>query len=311
MLRWWPAVLVAAGMVGIGFRAPAGAGQEPPKPALERKDLDKHIYDTVREVVNTGAVLYNNRDTGGCYRLFQGALMAIQPLLDHYPDLQKIIAAKQAEAERTPLVRDRAFVLREALLAIREKIKPGGDKKPAEKKEEKKPAGPDTVKGGGKRSGGSEAAKGESKKLEGGTLWERLGGEANVKKVVDDFVALVGNDARVNVTRNGKFALDEAKVVALKTRLVELISEASGGPLKYTGKSMKEVHKGMGITDAEFDATLEDLKKALEKNGAKPADVQAALAAAEATRKDIVEGKQSGDKPDEKGKDEEKKDKGQ
>ena len=47
--------------------------------------------------------------------------------------------------------------------------------------------------------------------------------------------------------------------------LVNQICQASGGPCKYTGKTMKEAHKGMGITDADFGALVEDLVKALDK----------------------------------------------
>jgi hemoglobin len=52
---------------------------------------------------------------------------------------------------------------------------------------------------------------------------------------------------------------------------------------------MKSAHKGMKITDAEFDAFAEHLKKALEKNGAAPDDVKTVMGVAESTRKDIVE----------------------
>ena len=55
--------------------------------------------------------------------------------------------------------------------------------------------------------------------------------------------------------------------------LSEQIGEACGAPaVKYTGKDMKTAHKGMGITTHEFDALVEDLSKALDKAGAKPAD---------------------------------------
>src|SRR5207244_8827494 len=121
------------------------------------------------------------------------------------------------------------------------------------------------------------------------TRWDRLGGEAKVQKVVDDFVALAAKDAKVNFDRSGKFKLDAAAIDQLKKHLVAFVSQATGGPLKYTGKSMKEAHKGMGITNAEFDAAAADLKKALEKNGAKPADIQAVLQAVEGTRTAIVE----------------------
>src|SRR5262249_7890975 len=106
-------------------------------------------------------------------------------------------------------------------------------------------------------------------KLNPNNLWKRLGGGEKNNKVVDDFVAAIAKDDKVNVTRNGKYKLDDDKVAALKKSLVAFMSAATGGPTKYEGKSMKEVHKDMGITDAEFDAAAKHLKDALEKNGAK------------------------------------------
>src|SRR5439155_13081318 len=88
--------------------------------------------------------------------------------------------------------------------------------------------------------------------------------------------------------RGGKYKPTDAQVADLKQKLVEFVSQATGGPLKYTGKDMKEVHKGMGITNAQFDAAAADLKQALDKNGAAPADRDAVLDAVGATRKDMV-----------------------
>src|SRR5207248_8917254 len=80
-------------------------------------------------------------------------------------------------------------------------------------------------------------------------LWDKLGGEANVRKVVDDFVDLAADDKDVNFFRTpeAKATVTPAKVKALKDGLVNFISVATGGPLKYTGGSMKDVHKGMKI----------------------------------------------------------------
>jgi hemoglobin len=92
----------------------------------------------------------------------------------------------------------------------------------------------------------------------------------------------------VDITRGGKIKLTDDQVVALKKHLVAFVSQASGGPLKYTGKSMKEVHKDMAITDDEFTASVDDLVKALEKNGVKEEEIKAVRDAVEGTRKDIV-----------------------
>jgi len=96
------------------------------------------------------------------------------------------------------------------------------------------------------------------------TLYSRLGGKKAITAVVDQFVTNCATDTRIN-----KFFADTAKdknrLAKFKTNLVNQICQASGGPCKYMGKSMKEAHKGMGITDADFNALVDDLVKALDK----------------------------------------------
>jgi len=97
------------------------------------------------------------------------------------------------------------------------------------------------------------------------SLYNQLGGKKGIKKVVDDFVGNVAADNRIN-----KFFADTAKdpkrLAAFKGKLVDHICQASGGPCKYTGKDMKTAHRGMGISDADFNALVEDLVKALDAN---------------------------------------------
>ncbi len=121
------------------------------------------------------------------------------------------------------------------------------------------------------------------------TLWERLGGEEGVGKVVDEFVNAAAKDPKVNFFRDPTHVASKEEVAELKKSLVAFVSSATFGPIKYTGKSMKEAHKGMKITDEEFNAAKEDLKAALEKNGVKGEDEKAVLDTVEGTRKDIVE----------------------
>lgn len=91
------------------------------------------------------------------------------------------------------------------------------------------------------------------------SLYERLGGKDAITAVVDDFVGNVAADKRIN----GYFA--KANIPNLKRNLVDQICQAAGGPCTYTGKDMKTAHKGMGITDADFNALVEDLQKTLNK----------------------------------------------
>jgi hemoglobin len=90
-------------------------------------------------------------------------------------------------------------------------------------------------------------------------LYDRLGGKPAITAVVDDFVANVAADTRIN----GFFA--KTDIPRLKTLLVEQICAGSGGPCTYTGRDMKTTHAGMGVTDAHFGALVEDLVKTLDK----------------------------------------------
>lgn len=96
------------------------------------------------------------------------------------------------------------------------------------------------------------------------SLYDRLGGKAAIVAVVDDFVANVAADTRIN-----KFfaqtAADTVRLAAFKSKLVDQICEAAGGPCKYTGRDMKTAHAGMGVSNADFNALVDDLTKTLTK----------------------------------------------
>jgi hemoglobin len=98
----------------------------------------------------------------------------------------------------------------------------------------------------------------------GKSLYDRLGGRTAIVAVVDQFVTNVARDKRINTFFKAT-ASDTMRLAKFKTNLVNLICQGSGGPCKYTGKTMKAAHKGMGITDANFNALVEDLVAALDK----------------------------------------------
>lgn len=96
------------------------------------------------------------------------------------------------------------------------------------------------------------------------SLYERLGGKAAITAVVDEFVGRVAADKRINA-QFAATASDAERLKRFKAHLVDQICEASGGPCKYTGKSMKAAHMGMGVTGGDFAALVEDLVGALDK----------------------------------------------
>lgn len=127
------------------------------------------------------------------------------------------------------------------------------------------------------------------------TLYERLritddnrvplGGRAALALIVDDFVANVVADNRINARFK---ALQPAAVARLKTNLTDQLCQVAGGPCSYLGREMKDAHKGMKITEAEWNAAVEDLVKALDKRKVPELEKVELLALIAPVKKDIV-----------------------
>jgi len=96
-------------------------------------------------------------------------------------------------------------------------------------------------------------------------LYERLGGVDAIALVVDDFVNNLAANPVINGNAAVKTALGKVSVPGLKFKLIAQISDASGGPYKYFGRTMKEAHTGMKITEKEWDETVKLLKGSLDK----------------------------------------------
>ena len=119
------------------------------------------------------------------------------------------------------------------------------------------------------------------------SLYDRLGGKTAIVAVVDEFVGRVAADKRINAFFAAT-AADAKRLASFKGKLVDQICEASGGPCKYTGKSMKAAHAGMGVKGADFDALVEDLVGALDKFKVAAADKNTLLGVLGPMKSDIV-----------------------
>jgi hemoglobin len=114
------------------------------------------------------------------------------------------------------------------------------------------------------------------------SLYDRLGGKEAITVVIDDFVANVAADKRINA----RFA--KTDIPHLKQMLVDQVCQATGGPCTYTGKSMRDAHKGMKITEAEFNALVEDLTLSLDKHNVGAREKSELLTALGGMKGDIV-----------------------
>ncbi|MEO7297853.1 MAG: group 1 truncated hemoglobin [Verrucomicrobiota bacterium] len=167
--------------------------------------------------------------------------------------------------------------------------------------------------GSGEGAGEKNSKKAKAEKSGDGTnsaaqvegklsLFDRLGGQAGIEKIVEDFVPRALQDPRVNWQRKGVkrggFSLNRAdsvswnatpeKVALLEKHFVQFFALATGGPVHYEGKEMKSAHAEMHISNPEFDAAVGDLKASLDKLQIPNKEQKELLSVAESTRPLIV-----------------------
>lgn len=101
-------------------------------------------------------------------------------------------------------------------------------------------------------------------KNENASLYDRLGGEDGISKIVDDLVDL----HMVNPGLSKRFLPYKGTkgLEAVKQHNKDFFSNGTGGPTKYTGRDMVTAHTGLNISYKEFVLTVDDLMLALDKS---------------------------------------------
>ena len=120
------------------------------------------------------------------------------------------------------------------------------------------------------------------------SLYERLGGAYSIATVVDDFIERL----LVNATLNANPAIREARArvpqAGLKFHVTALVCEVTGGPCKYTGRTMKDAHEKLNISQREWDAMVAEFKATLKKFNVPQPEQQELIAIVGSTKNDIV-----------------------
>lgn len=118
------------------------------------------------------------------------------------------------------------------------------------------------------------------------SLYTRLGGYDAIALVVDDFITRLATDKRFERFFTG-FSDDSKK--RLRQHILDQFCAAAGGPCVYTGREMRTSHKGLGITEADWDAAAKHLVEALDKYKVPETEKNELLAFVVTQKKDIVE----------------------
>ena len=119
-------------------------------------------------------------------------------------------------------------------------------------------------------------------------LYERLGGVYAIAAVVDDFIDRIMQDSRLNANPKVDEAHHRISKAGFKYLVTEQVCWAAGGPQVYTGRSMRDSHAHLEITEFEWQSFLDDLHQTFDKFEVPAAERAELLAIVESTKSDIV-----------------------
>lgn len=119
-------------------------------------------------------------------------------------------------------------------------------------------------------------------------LYDRLGGYNAIAAVVDDFLGRLVADKRFE-----RFFVGHSKDSQKRIRqhIVDQLCMAAGGPCAYTGRTMKDSHEGLNISEDDWKAAVDHLIASLDKFKVGKREKDDLLGAISKFKPDIVEKK--------------------
>jgi len=120
------------------------------------------------------------------------------------------------------------------------------------------------------------------------SLYDRLGGAYSIAVVVDDFIDRIMGDPRLNANPRVDEAHHRVSPQGFKYYVTEQVCWAAGGPQTYSGRSMADLHRDLLISNAEWDAFMDDFDQTLTKFDVPERERGELVAIIESTKNDIV-----------------------
>jgi hemoglobin len=96
-------------------------------------------------------------------------------------------------------------------------------------------------------------------------LFERLGGSPGISVLVEDIVGLHLENPTISARFCPYLEMPD-KLQAVKQHLCAFLEAGSGGRAQYTGRSMRDAHRGMNINATEYMAAVDDIVTVLRKH---------------------------------------------
>lgn len=92
-------------------------------------------------------------------------------------------------------------------------------------------------------------------------LYLALGGEQAIAVIVENFILEIARDERIIDH------FEVSNVQRFRVMMNEHLCMVADGPCEYTGDSMIDTHAGMGVTEGDFNAIVENMMAAMNKAG--------------------------------------------
>jgi hemoglobin len=115
------------------------------------------------------------------------------------------------------------------------------------------------------------------------SVYDQIGGDAAVAEAVRLFYLRVLADPELQAI----FA--DTDMDRLRAHQVDLFTKLLGGPDKYSGRALAAAHRGLGITDAQYDLVVGHLVAVVTELGAAEIALPAMAPVLEAVRPEIVD----------------------
>ena len=120
------------------------------------------------------------------------------------------------------------------------------------------------------------------------SLYDRLGGVYNIATVVDDLIDRIMVDPRLNANPRVDEAHHRVAPAGFKFLVTEMVCWAAGGPQQYSGRPMGDSHRELMITEAEWQAFMDDFQQTLDKFQVPQAERDELNAIVESTKDGVV-----------------------
>jgi hemoglobin len=119
-----------------------------------------------------------------------------------------------------------------------------------------------------------------------GTLYERLGGYNAIAAVANDLLSRLRADPQL-----GRFWAHRGEdgILREKQLLIDFLCASAGGPMYYRGRDMALTHRGMRISNSDWEVFLGHAATTLAKFQVPEAEQRDVVAFVQGLRNDCVE----------------------